>query len=207
MIKFKMVTAAFVAVGVLFSLEYTSIAQQTPPTSQPTQPATQPNQTRISDSDRQFVLEAAQGGMAEVSLGQLATKRAASNDVKQYAQHMITDHTKANTELMRLATQKGITVPKNMDAKRQALMTQMSKLSGVDFDQAYMKEAGVKSHAEQAALYQREAQQGQDPDLKAFAAKTLPTVQAHLQDARNMTGNSSGANQNQSSPRPMNPMK
>lgn len=61
MIKFKMVTAAFVAVGILVSLEYTSIAQQTPSTSQPTQPATQPNQTRISDSDKQFVLEAAQG--------------------------------------------------------------------------------------------------------------------------------------------------
>jgi len=104
-----MVTAAFVA-RVLVSLEYTSIAQQTPSTSQPTQPATQPNQTRISDSDRQFVLQLREWRSKSDNL---ATKRAASNDVKQYAQHMITDHTKANTELAWLATQKGITVPKH----------------------------------------------------------------------------------------------
>jgi putative membrane protein len=203
MLERKMLTAALVAVGVIISLEYASVAQQTTPTSQPTQPATQPNQTKISNSDKQFVIEAAQGGMAEVSLGQLATKRAISKDVRQYAQDMIADHTKANAELMKLATQKGITVPKNMDAKGQALMTQLSKLSGKSFDQAYMKEAGVKSHAEQVALFQRQAQQGGDPQLKAFAAKTLPTVQEHLQMARDMTGNTSGANQNPSSPSPM----
>lgn len=195
MIKQKIATAALV-VGVFVSLEYTSLAQSN-------QPMTQPSQTSISSSDRQFVIEAAQGGMAEVMLGQLAMKRAASNDVKQYAQDMIADHTKANTELMQLATQKGLTVPKKLDAKRQALMTQMSKLSGKSFDQAYMQQAGVKSHAEQEALFRRQAQQGQDPNLKAFAAKTLPTVQGHLQMAREMTGSTSGANQNPSSHHPM----
>jgi len=106
---------------------------------------------------------------------------------------------------MRLATQKNYR-SKNMDAKRQALMTQMSKLSGLDFDQAYMK-----GRASRATLSRQPSTSAKPSrarsDLKAFAAKTLPTVQEHLQDARNMTGNSSGANQNQSSPRPMNPMK
>lgn len=187
MIKRKIVTTTLVTVGLLVSLEYKSIAQQTAPTSQP-------NQTTLSKSDRQFVIEAAQGGIAEVTLGQIATKRAVSNEVKQYAQHMIDDHTKANAELMQLAKRKDITVLTNMDAKRQALITKISKLSGKSFDQAYMNEVGVKSHAGQAALYQREVQQGQDSDLKAFAAKILPTVQEHLQMARNMTGKTTGVN-------------
>jgi putative membrane protein len=203
MIKPKMVTAALVAFGVLVSLEYTSVAQQTTPSSQPSQPATQQNQTKISTLDRQFITDAAQGGMAEVSLGQLATQRATSDEVKQYGQRMVQEHTRANKELMQLATKKGVTPPTTLGSKYEAVRARLLQVPGGSFDQAYMNEAGVNGHLESAAVYQRQIQLGQDQDLKAFAAKTLPTVQEHLQMAQGMARNTTGSNQNPSSPRPM----
>lgn len=187
--KVKMVAAALVVTGVFASLEYTSIAQQTqpaPPT--PTQ-STPPNQAAIAPLDRQFIIDAAQGGMAEVSLGQMAVERATTNAVKQYGQRMVQEHTKANTELLRIASQKGVTPPRDMGPKYRAAMDRLSQLPREAFDQAYISEAGINGHLESLAVFQRQAQLGQDPDLKAFAAKTLPTVQNHLQRVSELKGN------------------
>lgn len=208
MIKHKILTAV-VAVGLFASLEYKSVAQPTQPavpspgTTQPVPPTTprpgiQQNQTGLSPADRKFINEAASGGMAEIQLGQLALKQGSSDAVKQYAQHMIDEHTRVNKELMAIATQKGVTPPKAIAPKHEKVRAKLSKLSGKSFDQAYMKEAGIKAHTEQAALFQRQAEQGQDPDLKAFAAKTLPAVQQHLQEAQAMTGRSSPSMMNSS---------
>lgn len=180
--------AAVVVVGLFTSLQYKSVAQPTTGTTQPA--STQQNKTQLSSSDKKFINEAAQGGMAEVQLGQLALKRASSPTVKKYAQQMIDEHTKVNKELMALAKQKGVTPPKAIAPKHEKLRAKLSGLSGKSFDQAYMKEAGVQAHTEQAALFERQSQQGQDPDLKAFAAKTLPAVQMHLQEAQAFTGGS-----------------
>lgn len=213
MIKHKILTATLVAVGLFASLEYKSVAQPTQPavpspgTTQPVPPATPTipgtgqNQTQLSSADRKFINEAASGGMAEVQLGQLALKRGSSDAVKQYAQHMIDEHTRVNKELMAIASQKGVTPPKAIAPKHEKVRAKLSKLSGKSFDQAYMKEAGIKAHTEQAALFQRQAEQGQDPDLKAFAAKTLPAVQEHLKEAQAMTGSTSPSMMN-SSPSP-----
>lgn len=214
MIKQKILTAV-VAVGLFASLEYKSVAQPTqratspnPGATQPSPPATKPslgtqqNQTRLSPADRQFINEAAQGGMAEVQLGQLALKRGSSNAVKQYAQQMIDEHTRVNKELMAIASQKGVTPPKAIAPRHQKIRAKLSQLSGKSFDQAYMKQAGITAHTEQAALFQRQAQQGQDPDLKAFAAKTLPAVQKHLQEAQAMTGSTSPSMNSSPSPTP-----
>lgn len=204
MLKRKMLTGALVAVGLFTSLEYKSIAQssqptiqpngttpQAQPTIQPSPGATQQNQTQLSAADKQFITEAAQGGMAEVEMGRLAVKQASSETVRKYAQQMINDHTKANKQLMSLATKKGVTPPTTIGSEYETVRARLSKLSGKNFDQAYMKEAGITAHKLQADLYQRQAKQGQDPDLRAFAAKTLPIVQGHLQMARDMTGDTS----------------
>lgn len=192
--KGKMVAAALVVTGVFASLEYTSIAQQTqpaPPTpTQPT-PSTQPsppNQAAIAPLDRQFIIDAAQAGMAEVSLGQMAVERATNDAVKQYGQRMVEEHTKANTELLQIASRKGVTPPKDMGPKYKAAMERLSQLPREAFDQAYINEAGMNGHLESLAVFQRQAQLGQDPDLKAFAAKTLPTVQNHLQRVSELKG-------------------
>jgi len=137
------------------------------------------------------MVKAAQGGMAEVQFGQIATKRASSNTVRQYAQQMIQEHTKANNELMALAKAKGVTLPKTIGEKNQKLKERLSSLSGARFDREYMREAGVRSHAEQAKLFERQVERGLDPDVIAFAAKTLPVVRKHLQEAEQITGDRS----------------
>lgn len=155
------------------------------------QSATEQNQNGERLSDQQFVTKAAQGGMAEVQLGQLAAQRAASNDVKQFGQRMVKDHTQANNQLKQLAQQKGITPPQDMGDEHKATMARLSNLSGAEFDREYMNHM-VEDHTEDVSLFQREAQQGQDPDLKALAAKTVPTLQEHLQMARSIAGNTTG---------------
>ena len=196
MFKRKMVTAALVVAGVFASLEYTSLAQQNQTTTPQNQPTAPRNQAAIAPLDRQFIVDAAHGGMAEVSLGQMAMQRATSDAVKQYGQRMVREHTQANTVLMRLATQKGVTPPTDMGPKYRAAMERLSQLPRASFDQAYMNEAGINGHLESQAVYQRQAQLGQDPDLKAFATKTLPIVVNHLQMARDLKADTGTVKQN-----------
>jgi len=138
---------------------------------------------RGSDSDRQFLLHAASSGMAEVQLGQLATERAASAEVKQFGQRMVDDHTKANEELRRLAPARNLPAAIAIDPKHQAMANQLAALHGAAFDREYM--AGqVADHEEAVALFTTAAKESQDAEVKAWAAKTLPTLQGHLQMAR-----------------------
>ena len=147
----------------------------------------------FGSADRKFVMEAAMGGMAEVELGRLASERGSSEAVKQFGQRMVDDHSRANSELTQLVSGKGVTLPTGLDAKHQALMTKMSALSGAAFDRAYAKEM-VKDHNKDVALFQREAGQGTDADLKTFAQKTLPTLQEHLRMARSLPSGSGSMN-------------
>jgi len=141
---------------------------------------------RVSDSDRQFLMQAASSGMAEVQLGQLATQRAASAEVKQFGQRMVNDHSKANKELMALAQAKNIAVTKELDQKHQAIADKLSTLQGAAFDHAYM--AGqVADHEQAVTLFTTAAEDSHDTEVKAFAAKTLPTLQEHLHLARQLT--------------------
>ncbi|HEY0406106.1 MAG TPA: DUF4142 domain-containing protein [Pyrinomonadaceae bacterium] len=142
----------------------------------------------LNSGDRKFMMEAGAGGMAEVAMARLALDKAASDDVKKYAQQMIDDHTKANEELMQLASQKSVTLPGGPDAKHMALMERLRSLSGADFDRMYVKEAGVNDHSKMERLFMKESTGGKDADARAFASKTLPTVQMHLKMARDMSG-------------------
>lgn len=132
--------------------------------------------------DSAFVTKAAQGGLAEVELGNLAKQKASSDAVKQFADRMISDHGKANDELKSLAGGKNITVPSAVGAKDKAVMDRLSKLSGPAFDRAYMRDM-VADHKKDVAEFQKEANNGRDADVKSWAAKTLPTLQEHLKIA------------------------
>ena len=129
--------------------------------------------------DKKFVKDAAQGGMVEVELGKLATQKASSDSVKQFGQKMVDDHTKANEELKQVASKENIAIPDSIDSKHQSRIDKLSKLSGESFDKAYVKDQ-VKDHQSDVKDFQAEAQGGTDPNVKAFAAKTLPTLQEHL---------------------------
>lgn len=130
--------------------------------------------------DGDFMTKAAQGGMAEVSAGNMASTKAQSADVKAFAKKMIEDHTKANGELKAIATKKGVTLPTDVNAEQKATADKLSKLSGAEFDKEYVA-AQVADHEKTVALFESEAKSGADAETKAFAEKTLPNLRMHLQ--------------------------
>ncbi len=137
----------------------------------------------IARSDQTFATKAAAGGMAEVQLGQLAVSKTTNQQVKDFGQKMVDDHSKANDELKSLAAQENISLPSKPSSKDQALMSRLSGLSGSAFDKAYMS-AMVKDHEEDISEFQKEANSGADSGLKNFASKTLPTLKEHLRMAK-----------------------
>jgi putative membrane protein len=145
----------------------------------------------MSASDQAFAKEAATGGMAEVDLGKLAATKATNPDVKQFGQRMVDDHGKANDELKSWASQKNVTLPADLDAKHKSEHARLEKLSGDAFDRAYMA-AMVADHNKDVAAFQRESQAAKDPDLKAWAAKTLPTLQDHQKSAKDINAKVQG---------------
>lgn len=136
----------------------------------------------VLTSDRQFMDKAAQGGMAEVELGQLAQQNGQSQAVKDFGQRMVTDHSKANEQLKQLAAQKGVSLPATVDAKDKAIENKLSKLQGAAFDKAYMKDM-VADHKQDVAEFKKASMTAKDPDLKSWAGQTLPTLESHLQEA------------------------
>jgi putative membrane protein len=139
--------------------------------------------TVLSAADKKFVREAAQGGLAEVELGKLATEKASNDEVKKFGQHMVDDHTKAGDELKEVASSEGIQIAQQLSAKDKLTKERLSKLSGEQFDKAYMADM-VKDHTQDVADFERESRSGVNPDVKDFAAKTLPTLKDHLRQAR-----------------------
>jgi len=129
--------------------------------------------------DNNFMVKAAEGGMAEVELGNLAVSHASDPKVKEFGQRMVTDHTKANDELKMIAKRKGDSLPPVISARDQATKDRLSKLSGAEFDRAYMSDM-VKDHKADVSEFRKESNSGSDADYKAFAAKTLPTLEEHL---------------------------
>src|SRR5438445_2680628 len=140
-------------------------------------------QGQLNDADREFVNKAAIGNVAEIELGRVATQRAARPSVRSFAERMVTDHEKNNAELTTLARSKGIDVSSTLDTTHQAMRDRLSGLSGADFDRAYMSEM-VRDHTEDVALFERAAETSSDPDLKAWAARSLPMLRDHLALAR-----------------------
>jgi len=126
--------------------------------------------------------------MAEVALGNLAQQQGSSAKVKDYGKKLANDHTKANNELMQIASREGITLPSSMDDKQQKTVDRFSKLTGARFDREFLKDS-VKDHEEDIAEFQKEASQGSDPALRDFASSHVSTLQDHLDTAQNAQKN------------------
>jgi putative membrane protein len=141
--------------------------------------------SQLSAKDKEFVMKAAKGGMQEVELGQLVADKAQSDDVKQFAKRMVDDHSKANDELKSLAQQKGITLPTDLGADGKAMKAKLEKLSGAQLDKTYMQHM-VMDHNKDVKEFQTESQNAKDSDLKSWAQKTLPTLQDHLKQAKDV---------------------
>ena len=164
----------------VFSMPILTYAQQ--PQSQKTQ-----NTTNFAAPDREFILKAAEGGHTEVMLAEIALNKATNADVKQFAQRLADDHSKGNEELKTLAASKGVTLPAENAVKSQKLKTGMEKHSGATFDREYIKDM-IKAHQKNIAMFEREARNGRDNEVKAWATQKLPTLREHLQIAQDVAG-------------------
>lgn len=136
-----------------------------------------------SEDDKDFLKEAAVGGLMEVEAGNLAQQRATNQRVKNFGSMMVKDHSKANSDLKSLAASKNIDVPSSLDNKHQHTMADLENAERSDFDKTYMK-GMVKDHEEDVELFKKQSEKANDPDIKSFASKTLPVLEMHLDSAK-----------------------
>ena len=154
---------------------------------QETAPTKQESARRASTaySNEGFIRNAAEGNMAEVKLGQLAQEKAQSPEVKKFAERMVNDHTKANEQLKQVANQEHVNFPTDVNSKDAATYRSLEKLSGPEFDKAYARTM-VRDHEKDVAEFKHEASAAQTAPVKQYAQETLPTLESHLQEAKQM---------------------
>lgn len=148
--------------------------------------------SHFNTTDREFVTQAATGGLYEVEVSRLAAQRALNVQVKNYAQMLVGHHSQANSELADIMKVKAFAPPAGLPADKQAKLARLQALSGAEFDREYVRLVGVQDHQADIALFERAARDAADPDLKAWVLKTLPTLRNHLQAAQNLAGQLAG---------------
>jgi putative membrane protein len=136
-------------------------------------------------ADQKFVDQATQGSLAEIEAGKLASQKGSSEAVRSFGQQMVSDHEKNSQMLKSIVASKGLKQPTETDTMHKAMKKQLESESGASFDKTYMK-GQVSDHEKMAKLMQQQSEKGNDPQLKAFAAQTLPVVQQHLEMARKL---------------------
>ena len=132
-----------------------------------------------------YMKTAAQGGMFEIEVGKLAASKAQNAEVKSFGQKMVTDHGKIGDDLKSVAAKKKATLPTEITAEQRETIDKLSKLSGADFDKEYV-DMMVEDHEDDQDAFQTQADSGNDADVKAFAARNLPTIKAHLEMIKNI---------------------
>lgn len=150
-----------------------------------TEVETDTSKTQVAAEDLEFMKDAARGGIAEVKMGELGQSNGESQPVKQFAQRLVTDHSKANEELKQLAMKKGVTLPDAMNEQQKTMIQHLSSLKGAEFDAAF-KQHAIEDHQKDIEKFKTASEKAKDAEIKAFAAKTLPTLQQHLALAKQL---------------------
>ena len=140
----------------------------------------------LSHGDKKFLEEAAHAGHTEIDGSKLAQNKSSNSDVKSFADEMIKDHTRVGDELDQLAASKDVKVPTEPSLTQKAKLKLLSEYSGANFDKHYAKEIGVSAHEDTVKLFRKAVKDAKDPDVKAFAEKTLPGLEHHLEMARTL---------------------
>jgi putative membrane protein len=130
-------------------------------------------------TDEDFMTNTAMAGTDEIEFSKLASTKSTNAEIKKFAQMMITDHTKAATELKALAAKKKVTLPTDMDSSHKSDFDSLKSQTGADFDKAYVDDM-VSDHEKAVSDFESKAKNATDPEVKAFAEKTLPVLQKHL---------------------------
>lgn len=140
--------------------------------------------SKLAHADRRFLKEAAHSGLAEIEASKTATGKASNAEVKRFAQQMIDDHTRVAAELETLAKAKDFKLPTEPSLGDKAKLKMLGMRDGASFDKHYVAGFGVSAHEDAVKLFQQVIREGKDTDIKAFATKTLPALQHHLEMAR-----------------------
>jgi len=177
-----------------FALSTAAFAQSATQSQTPAQMTPAPkSSSTLSHADSSFLKDAAEAGLAEVQEGQLAESNAKDAQVKSFGEQMVTDHTKANDQLKALAQSKNVDVPTEPSMMQRASVKHLASAKDAAFDKRYASDA-VSDHQKVVKLFQKEASQGHDPDVKAFAQQMLPALQHHLAMARDLQKTVSASN-------------
>ena len=142
-----------------------------------------PQAIRTDEETTDFLVKAANGGMAEVSAGKLAEGKATSADVKRFAGMMVNDHTGANSQVMALAAARSVTLPAAVSEENQKDADDLAKKTGKDFDKEYM-DMQVDAHKETINLFEKAYDNSKDAEVKTFISNTLPKLKQHLDSAQ-----------------------
>lgn len=137
----------------------------------------------VDETDQSFMKEAAMGNQAEIQLGQMAQSKASNPEVKSFGQRMVKDHSDADDKLKNIAESQHISLPAELDPKHKNQAEALSRLSGPQFDKAYMT-LMVQEHTQDVNKFKKEAASSHDPTLQQFARSTLPVLQSHLNEAQ-----------------------
>ena len=140
----------------------------------------------LGKADQKMIKDMAMANLAEIEAGRMAQTKSQSEQVKNFAQQMIDDHTRALTEVQQLAQSKGVALPTELDRTHKRASEKMAALSGEAFDRAYMKQSGLADHKKTHSLLQQAQSRAKDPDVKALAARTAPIVDQHLNSAQQL---------------------
>ena len=141
----------------------------------------------LTAPEKEFMANAARGGMLEVQLGNLAAQKASNDAVKQFGERMATDHSQLGQKLQQLASNLNVTLPQDLKPEQQAIVSRFEKLTGKAFDRDFMKEM-VSDHTKDISEFERAASQATNPDIKQFVSEALPTLRDHLKMAREIAG-------------------
>lgn len=148
--------------------------------------------SHFSTTDRELVTQMALGGLYAQEVSRLAAARASSGVVRSYAQMLQDHHARANVELTHIMQAKAFAPPASLPPEMHAKLDQLKALSGDAFDRHYIRMVGIDDHIADVALFERGARDAADPDLKAWIAKTLPQLRAHMQQAQGIAGTLTG---------------
>jgi putative membrane protein len=152
-------------------------------------PTARPNpeaNAAVGTSERRFVTTAASGGMLEVEAGKLGQERGQSAAVKQFGAMLMRDHELANAELKQLAARKGIELPAQMMKEHQAQLDKLRQAKGAEFDRMYIEHVGLEDHKKDIAAFERVIRESNDAEVRDFAQKTLPVLQKHHAQAKQL---------------------
>lgn len=138
---------------------------------------------QLSEQDRDFIMQARPMGLAEVKMSQMARDYASRAEVRKFAERMLKDHGDANKQLLQIMRKIDIDAPDQPDEEHRELMEELYELEGEEFDKEYVR-TQLSDHEHHLELYEREAQQGQDPEMKKFAQGCVPILQSHLQEVK-----------------------